>query len=178
MLAPNCSTLSCMTQSIAIHGAEVSGIRTHHLFGSRSNQPLSCALFPAFEWQSIVYALHRDTVLDRTNQGTEIAADTMVFIDARDAFKRCDRVAAAHSSRVELRNRSRRNVPCCVCLDHCRGSCRVWSWRRPIQMNALMCSVPARRVAKLASDTQIFVNPRNDLIVQIELLPFTYIGKR
>src|SRR5258705_8826709 len=167
-----------MTRSIAIHDAEASGIRTHHLFGSRWNQPLSCALFPAFERQSIVDALHRDAVLHRTNQRTEIAADTMMFIDARDACKRRDCTAPARPSRVEFRNRSRRNASCRLCFDHCRGSCRVWRGRRSIQVDALMWTIPARRAAKLASDTQVFVNPRNDLIVQIELLPFANVGER
>ena len=61
---------------------------------SRWNQTLGATFFPAFERKTIVDTLHRDAVLNRANERTKIAANTMVFIHARDTFKRRNRIGA------------------------------------------------------------------------------------
>ena len=45
-------------------------------------------IFPSLARQMIVDALHGDTTIHRTNQCTQIAADTFVFINARNARER------------------------------------------------------------------------------------------
>jgi hypothetical protein len=45
-------------------------------------------IFPGLARQVIFDALHGDAAIHRTNQRTEIAADTLVLIDARNASQR------------------------------------------------------------------------------------------
>jgi hypothetical protein len=145
---------------------------------SRWNQALCCALLPALERQPIIDTLHRDAVLHRTDQRAEVAADAMMLIDTRDALKRRNTAAATEAARIELGNRCSRNSSRRLRLNHRRRACSVRRGRCTVKVDALMRSIPARRVAKLASNTQILMNPGNDLIVQIELLPFPNIGER
>src|SRR5215469_7959888 len=46
------------------------------------------ALIPCFRGNACVRTDHRDAVLYRANQRTEIAADALGFVHARDAFER------------------------------------------------------------------------------------------
>jgi hypothetical protein len=140
----------------------VSGICTHHLFGSRWNQSLSRALFPAFERQSIVDALHRDAVLHRTHQPAEIASHALVLVDAGDPRRR--RAPVRSLRRIQLRDRCHRDP---------RAACRFHRLRHcvPLDMDALMRAVPARDVTQIAADAGIAIDARDDLIVQVEMLP-------
>ena len=77
----------------------------------------------------------------------------MIFIDARDTLKRRDctlRLIPPASSLgigvVEMRLAASASTIAGVHR-------RVWRRRRTIQMNTLMRSVPARRIAKLAPNT-------------------------
>src|ERR1700679_3641125 len=155
-----------------------SGICTHHAVCFWRNQTLSRTLFPTFKWQAVGQTLHCDAVFNGTNQRAEIAANTMVFIHARDTFEWSNRAHPPHTPRVEFRNRRRRDDSCCLRLDHCRSTHRVRRRRRSVQMNTLMRTIPACRIAKLTTYAEILVNPRNNLIVKIELLPLLNIGKR
>jgi hypothetical protein len=129
-----------------------SGIGAHDLGRPRRNKALGRAFFPAFKRETVVDALHRDATLHGTYERAEVAAHTMVLIHTRNTFKRRDRTVAAQASGVEFRNRRSRDKSCGLRLDHPRGSSRIGYRRCPIKMNALMRSIPAGGVAKLATD--------------------------
>ena len=40
-----------------------------------------------------------------------------------------------------------------------------------IEMNALVCAIPAGDVAKIAADAFGFIDTRDNLVVEIEMLP-------
>ena len=113
---------------------------------------LGGSLFPAFEGQTVVDALHRDAVLNRANQRAEIAAHTMVLIDSRDTSSGVTALLRPRLARIQLRNGCSRDTLCRFGFNHRRSSRRIWHRRCPIQMNALMRTVPTGGVAELASD--------------------------
>ena len=43
--------------------------------------------------------------------------------------------------------------------------------RNTVKMDALVGAVPACDVAKVAADTLLLIDPRDDFVIQIEMLP-------
>ncbi len=90
-----------------------------------------------------------------TDQPTEIAADALSFVDARDAMRRS--VAVGCLRTIELSNRS-------------DGGGRQSSGRSG-QMDALVGAVPAGDVAEIAADAFFGMNAGDDLVVQVQMFP-------
>src|SRR5579862_1312989 len=113
----------------------------------------SHALRPGLTRQALLDPFHRDTGFHRTDELAQIATYTFAFIDARDALRRRLPIPRLHG--VELGYRGNRDLAA-VPLG---------------QVNALVGAVPAGDITKIAPDALVGVNARDDLIVQVEILP-------
>src|SRR5271168_4940348 len=100
----------------------VSCVCAHYLARSRWNEALDGALLPGFGWQAIVDALHGDAVFDRTDERAKIAADTVMFIHARNALEWRHCAAVTQGARVEFGNRRGGDVTRRFGFNHRRGS--------------------------------------------------------
>ena len=49
--------------------------------------------------------------------------------------------------------------------------------RMPVQVNTLMCPIPASGVAKVATDARLRIDPRDNFVIEVEMLPFGYPRK-
>ena len=47
-----------------------------------------------------------------------------------------------------------------------------------VEMNALMRAIPAGNVTKVAADALLFVDVRNNLVVQVKVLPLGHLRQR
>src|ERR1700685_976218 len=115
----------------------------------------------------IVDGLHCDATLHWTHQRTEIATDTFVFIDARNASKRPVRLDAT----IQLWNRRERDARAA------RSFNRWWGGMFGAQVDALMRAVPAGDVTKLAADAFLRVNARHDFEIQVQVIPVRDLGR-
>ena len=59
-----------------------------------------------------------------------------------------------------------------------RCACGVGLRERAIEMDALVRAVPAGGVAELAADALVFVDVRDDFVVEVEVLPLGDVGER
>ena len=103
---------------------------------------------------AFVNADHADTIFNRADEPAEIAAHALMLIDFGNAAGRS-----------------------CV-----RYSGRVVGPVRPagsaVHVNALVCAIPAGRVAKLAADALVRINTSNDFVIEIEMLPVGHLRQR
>ena len=53
----------------------------------------------------------------------------------------------------------------------------VWLLERAVEVDALVRAVPAGGVAELAADALVFMDARDDLVVEVEVLPVGDVGK-
>src|SRR5271166_1413235 len=124
-------------------------------------------IFPGLARQMIFHAFHRDAAIYRTNQRTQIAAHALVFIHAGSARM----LRRRRNAPIQLGNRRHRDAREAGCFNRGRGG------MRGIQMNALMRPVPACDVAQLAANALFFVNARDDLEIQIQMIPISDLGR-
>src|SRR5689334_22748860 len=120
--------------------------------------------------------LHRDTSLHLTNERAKIAANAFVLIHAWNPRERC-RVRFVPTDglgMVKLRNRRHGNRLLRNRLTHRRSHVRSTSCPNAIEMNTLMRAVPTGGVTQFAPDAFLFMNPRNNFVVQIQVLPLLH----
>jgi hypothetical protein len=136
------------------------------------------ALVPALRCETIVDLLHRDAVGHGAHERAEVAADAFVLVDARDARERREVWAVcAWTIEVELGDGRRGDALRCFGGDALRRALRVRLRERTIEVNALVRAVPACGVAEFAADAFLFVNVRDDFVVEVEVLPISDILK-
>src|SRR5580698_786865 len=143
------------------------------------HQSGSDTLIPTLRCKTVIDSLHRDAVGHRANERAEVAAHALVFIDAWDT-REWREIWAVGTETVEVEfwdgccrdaARSFRGnaLRCALCVRLRQGA---------IEMNALMCAVPAGGVAELAADALLLVDARDDLVVEVEVLPIGDVGER
>src|SRR5215469_76249 len=135
------------------------------------------ALLPRFRSSARIHLLHRDAVIHRTHQRAQIATDAFHFIHAWNPLERRRVWPRTVSARpIELRNRRHRDSPAALRFDLCGRAMTVVTASRShaIHMDALMCAIPTGRVAQFATDTLLWVNPCDALVIQVEILPLHY----
>ena len=114
-----------------------------------------------------LHLLHRDAVLHRAHQPAQIAAHALGLIHARNARRRSVRPCAACAASslaigvtAMLRAAGR---------FHASPATRV-----AVEMDALVRAVPAGDVAEVAADALVAIDARDDLVIQVEMLPLRH----
>src|ERR1017187_8235797 len=118
-------------------------------------------LRPTLRRQPRIHPIHRDASLHRTHQPAQIAPDALLLIHLRNA-------RGGRAGRVHRHHRR--------CLREPRAARGQKLFRRAsaLNMDALVRTVPAGDVTKVASDTKLRMNARHDLIIQIQVLPLSH----
>src|SRR6185369_6892861 len=75
---------------------------------------------------------------------------------------------------IELGNWGDRNLPHALLLVHCRSGMLIAISGHAIQMNALVSTVPACGVTQRTADALFFLDVSDDLVIQVEVLPFLH----
>ncbi len=126
---------------------------------------------------------HRDALIHRTNKRTEIAAHALGLIHARNAAERrrirSQITAAARSLRVTGVSA----IDARLCVSRvagigCNSTCPSTGPDYTIEMNALMRAIPAGNVAQIAANALLLVDARNNLVIQIQVLPLSHARQR
>src|SRR5471032_3407458 len=117
-----------------------------------------------------LHLLHRDAFFHRANQPAQVATHAFLFIDPRDPH-RLGRDICRGLPRIQLGNRRHHN-------PRPASRLQVRRKRMPVQMDALMRAIPARDVAEIAANALVAIDPRYDLVVQIQVLPIRDLRQR
>ena len=137
-------------------------------------------LRPGLRQKPIVGALHRDLIFYGADQRAQITADALALVHSRYAVKwrSIGSVNTPKSGGVQLRNRSAGDADATFCSNHVRCDVMIGCEQRAVEMDALMRTIPACRVAKFAADAFAFMNTSDDFVVEAEVLPLMHVGQR
>src|SRR5579872_1960233 len=105
---------------------------------------------------------HGDAVFNRTHKPAQITANAFVLVDPRDSEDR--RLRGIDGLRIRRR--------------YDAGPSGVNKFLRlpgPVQVDALMRTVPTRDVAEVAADAFLRMYACHDLIVQVEIFPIHHL---
>ena len=103
---------------------------------------------------AVVDALHRDAILHRTNEPAQIAADAFVLVNFRNTNWRSDMGAIAGMFF---------HVGYCDAFAAC--GYEIFGILKSLDVNALVCAIPASDVTKIAADAFIGMNFRDDFVI-------------
>jgi len=113
-----------------------------------------------------IHALHGDAVFDRADEPAEIAADTFVFIYFRDTDRWSDvRAVACMLFHVRSGN------------AHAARGDEFLGILETFDVDTLVRPIPAGDVTEVAADAFIRMDAGDDLVIQVEMLPFGDVGR-
>ena len=153
-------------------------ISSAYLLGSGAHSTRSPSALPTSPAQARRHLDHRDALVYRTHQRAQIAPHALRLIHARNPLHRSYILRPVPRNGIQLRNRRHRNRRSRRRLNRAGVACSSTGPSTgpdiPIAMDTLMRAIPARDVAQVAPDALRLVDPRDDFVIQVEMLPLRH----
>src|SRR5262249_31468087 len=127
---------------------------------------LCCALLPGFSRDTRRKFRHLNASVYRTHQPAQVASHTLLFIDARDAVKRRLRRALVYT-----RGRGDSDLAAALGFGLRRSLVPGAVCAQAVEMDARVRAIPASGIAELTADAGPWIDPRHQLVIQIQMAP-------